>query len=134
MCRIVAWLPRKQVEDVKKPQDALPDRTSQLVPGVRQLEDIGIRDLREAIRANRVSFPSQVPTFQKHDRPGLQRKLAQLYFVLGWNCSTIGARNGLVPARVRQILNTWRHRAVKTGYIQHIPPPEAVDTVDHWAS
>jgi hypothetical protein len=117
MCRMVAWLPRKQ--------DAL-DRTSRPDPSVHPLEGIRIADLRDAIRANRVSFPSQVPTFPKHDRPDLQRKLAQLYFVLGWNCTAIGARYGLAPARVRQILHTWRLRAVQTGYIQHIPPSEAM--------
>jgi hypothetical protein len=117
ICRIVAWLPRKKVEDAKEPQGARPARAHRLDPSVH-LEETNIADLREAIRANWVSFPSQVPTFPKHDRPDLQRKLAQLYFVLGWNCDNIGARYGLVPARVRQILNRWKHRAVKTGYIQ----------------
>jgi hypothetical protein len=126
MCRMVAWLPREQMEDAQRPQDALPERVSQLDLNVRQLDEIDIEDLREAIRANWVSFPSQVPTFPKHDRPDLQRKLAQLYFVLGWNCNSIGARYGLVPARVRQILNTWTRRAVKTGYIQHIPSVEVM--------
>lgn len=92
----------------------------------RHLEDVHIRDLREAIRANRASFPSQVPTFTKHGQPDLQRKLVQLYFVLGWNYSDIGARYGLGPARVQQILDMWKCRAVKAGYIQHIPPAEVM--------
>jgi hypothetical protein len=117
ICRIVAWLPRKKVEDAKKPQGARPELAHRLDPSAH-LEETKIADLREAIRGNWVSFPSQVPTFPKHDRPDLQRKLAQLYFVLGWDCNNIGARYGLVPARVRQILNTWKHRAVRTGYIQ----------------
>jgi hypothetical protein len=117
ICRIVAWLPRKKVVYAKEPQGEQPERTHRLDPSAH-IEESTIADLREAIRANWVSFPSQVPTFPKHDRPDLQRKLAQLYFVLGWNCNSIGARYGLVPARVRQILNAWKHRAVKAGYIQ----------------
>jgi len=126
MRRMAAWLPREQIEDAKRPQGALMIGASPPGPTVRQLEDVHIRDLREAIRANRVSFPSQVPTFTRHDQPDLQRKLAQLYFVLGWDYGNIGARYGLGPARVRQILDTWKCRAVKAGYIQHITPAEVI--------
>jgi hypothetical protein len=123
-CRIVAWLPRKQVTDTKESQDTLPDRVSQLDLAGRRLEDVNIQDLRAAIRANLVSFPSQVPTFQKHARPDLLQRIAQLYFVLGWDCSNIGARYELSRSRVRLILNSWKRRAAKAGYIQHIPPSE----------
>ena len=126
MCRIVAWLPHMQLADAQEQQDASRDRPTQLDLSGGPIEEIGIGDLREAIRANRVSFPSQVPTFPKHARPDLQCKLAQLYFVLGWNYGNIGARYGLARARVGQILNTWRRRAVETGYIQLIPPSEAI--------
>ena len=126
-CRIVAWLPRMQMENARWPQESQRSRASHLERIIHQLdEEIDIRCLREAIRANCVTFPSQVPTFLKHDRPDLQRKLAQLYFVLGWNCKTIGARYGLAPSRVGQILNAWKRRAVKTGYIQQIPPSEVM--------
>jgi hypothetical protein len=125
MCRMVAWLPRERVGDVKGLHGEPPERACRLDMRT-DLEKTSIWNLREAIRANRVSFPSQVPTFLQHDRPDIQRKLAQLYFVLGWNCDTIGERYGLVPSRVRQILNTWKRRAVKTGYIQHIPPVEVI--------
>jgi hypothetical protein len=91
------------------------------------VEEMSLDELRRAIRENRVSFPSQAPTFLKHDRPDLQWKFAQLYFVLGWNCPDIGERYGLIRQRVQQILNTWKHRAVKTGYIQFIPPAEALE-------
>jgi hypothetical protein len=91
-----------------------------------KLDSLRIDLLREAIRANRVSFPSQVPTFERHDRPDLQSKLVQLYFVLGWSCENLAARYGLIHQRVRQILTTWKRRAVVTGYIQVIPsPPDA---------
>lgn len=86
-----------------------------------QLDRLSLCNLRAEIRANRVSFPSQVPIFSKHDRPDLQRQMVQLYFVLGWNCDAIGDRYGLIRQRVQQILNTWKRRAAQTGYIQHIP-------------
>jgi transposase len=80
--------------------------------------------LRYAIRKNQVSFPSQVPTFPKHDRPDMQRQLVQLYFVRGWSGPKIGARYGLSRMRVQQILNSWKRRAVEVGYVQAIPPAE----------
>jgi hypothetical protein len=126
MCWMVAWLPREQMEGAKTPRDEPPVGKSQLDRGVPRLEEIDIADLREAVRGNRVSFPSQVPTLTRHARPGLQRKVAQLYFVMGWNCSNIGARYGLSSARVRGILNTWKRRAVKAGYLQQIPPAEVM--------
>jgi two-component system, OmpR family, KDP operon response regulator KdpE len=95
-------------------------RLSAFDPG--KLAGLRIDELREAIRANRVSFPSQVPTFKRHDRPDLHRKLVQLYFVLGWTCESIAERYGLVHQRIRQILTTWKRRAVQAGYIQYIPP------------
>jgi hypothetical protein len=126
-CRIVAWLPREQMENAGWPQDSQRSPARQRDPIVHQLdEEIDIKCLRDAIRSNCVTFPSQVPTFSKHQRPDLQRKLAQLYFVLGWNCKTIAARYGLSPSRVGQILNEWKRRAVKTGYIQQIPPSDVI--------
>lgn len=119
MCRMVAWLPREPVKDVL--QCVPPVRASQPVSGVFEVDlDLGktdIRNLREAIRANRVSFPSQVPTFAESDRPDLQRKLAQLYFVLGRNSPDIGRRFDLAPGRVQKILSAWKHAAVKALYI-----------------
>jgi hypothetical protein len=70
-----------------------------------------------------------VPTFEKHDRPDVQWKLVQLYFILGWNCDAIGARYGLIRQRVRQILTTWKRRAVEMGFIQYIPPVERLIVV-----
>jgi hypothetical protein len=91
-----------------------------------QLDLMRLDQLRHAIRANQISFPSPVPTFSKHDRPDLQWRIAQLYFVLGRDCESIGTRYGITHKRVRQILNTWKRRAVATGYVQRIPPGEAV--------
>jgi len=89
------------------------------------LSEMRIDDLREAIRKNEVTFPSQVPTFPKRDRPDMQRNLVQLYFVLGWSSPKIGSRYGLSRLRVQQILNTWKRRAVELGYVQIVPPAEA---------
>ena len=88
------------------------------------LSEMRIDDLRDAIRKNQVTFPSQVPTFPKHDRPDLQRKLVQLYFILGWSGPKIGVRYGLRRLRVQQILNAWKRRAVELGYLQFVPPAE----------
>jgi len=89
-------------------------------------EILSIDRIREALRANQVSFPSQVPTFAKHDRPDVQRKAVQLYFVLGWSTERIGPRFGLSQTRIQQILNTWMVRAAELGYIQAVPPAESM--------
>jgi hypothetical protein len=94
--------------------------------GDSRLSTLRIDAIRWAIRTNQVTFPSQVPTFGRHDRADLQWRFAQLYFVHGWNCGGIAAKYGLIHQRVRQILNTWKRRAVEMGYIQFIPPAEAL--------
>jgi hypothetical protein len=90
------------------------------------LNTLRIDELRAIIRSNQVSFPGQVPTFERHDRPDLQWKVVQLYFVLGWSCEAIARRYGLIHQRVRQILKTWKRRAVEMGFIQYIPPAEVI--------
>jgi hypothetical protein len=86
-----------------------------------KIEELTLAELRRKIRRNRASFPSQVPTFPKHDRPDLQRKLVQLYFLFGWSCNRIALRHGILRQRVQQILSTWKRRAIQMGYIQDIP-------------
>jgi hypothetical protein len=86
------------------------------------IEQFTLNELRRRVRQNRVSFPSQVPTFEKHDRPDVQRKAVQLYFLFGWSCGRIALRHGLLRQRVQQILSTWKRRAIQMGYIQEIPP------------
>ena len=88
------------------------------------LDRLRLDQLRAAVRANLVTFPSPVPTFERHDRPDLQWRIVQLYFLMGWGYETIGVRYGLVHQRVAQILKTWKRRAIETGLIQHIPPFE----------
>jgi transposase len=92
----------------------------------KKLFGMRVDKLREAIRGNQVSFPSQIPTFSKHTRPDLQRKLVQLYFVCGWSGPKIRKRYGLGAQRFQQILSTWKNRAIELGYIQVIPPDQMV--------
>ncbi len=91
-----------------------------------KLDGLWLDQLREALRANLISFPTPVPTFDRHDRPDLQWRLVQLYFVLGWSCESIAARYGLTEQRIGQILKTWKRRAIEMGYIQCIPPLESL--------
>jgi hypothetical protein len=121
---MLTWLPRELARDTTRPRDALAVRVNQFDPSVLQLEQTSIEVLRKAIRANRASFPSQVPTFTRFDLPNLERRLVQLYFVSGWTFPEIGAKYKLTPGRVVEILDSWKRRAVKAGYIQHIPPAE----------
>jgi hypothetical protein len=116
------------------PTPLQPNRPRPLIPGLpvyrvrprpesaSKIEELSLSELRGKIRRNRVSFPAQVPTFQKHDRPDLQRKTVQLYFLFGWSCSKIAERYGVLRQRVQQILSTWKRRAIQMGYIQEIPP------------
>jgi len=97
-------------------------RTRARSQSTEKIEEFSLNELRRKIRQNRVSFPAQVPTFPKHDRPDLQRKTVQLYFLLGWSCDRIAQRHGLLRQRVQQILSTWKRRAIQMGYIQEIPP------------
>ena len=101
----------------------------------QSIEEIDISKLHSAIRANLVSFPSQIPVFPGCGHTDVQHKLVQLYFLFGWTCATIGARYGLARDRVRRVLSAWKWRAANAGYIQRIPfaefptPTEPYDAV-----
>jgi hypothetical protein len=92
----------------------------------KKLLQMRVDELRAAIWKHQVSFPSQIPTFSKHTRPDLQRKLVQLYFICGWSGPKIRARYDLSAQRFQQILSTWKRRAVELCFIQTIPPNEAL--------
>jgi hypothetical protein len=128
VCRMVAWLPREPWADTAGPRRLLRDREGRTNPRVRNknIEDIDIGNLRKGIHANSISFPSQVPILPSCGRPDLQRKLIQLYFVLGWSSAKIAARYGLLQQQVQRILKAWKRRAARAGYIQHIPPAEKI--------
>jgi hypothetical protein len=116
--RTVAWLPLNA---------PISSRKASIVFRQHSVEEIDIKNLRTAIRANWVSFPSQIPVFPSSASPELQSKLVQLYFVLGWNCADIANRYGIVEQRVRDILHGWKFRAANAGYLQHIPPEQAIN-------
>jgi len=97
-------------------EQAFPQASAQ-APG-----DLENRVLRQAVQENLVSFPSQVPVFEKQSRPDLQQKIVILYFVRGWTMDDIATRYGLGRQRMGQILTAWRTRAVKEGYIQAVEP------------
>jgi hypothetical protein len=106
--------------------DESPEGSANADPAQMTLDEMRIGNLRHAIRKNQVSFPSQVPTFPKHDRPDLQRKLVLLYFVFGWSARRIGLRYGLSRSRAQQILNTWRRCAVDAGYVQSVTATQMI--------
>jgi hypothetical protein len=81
---------------------------------------IGNTMLRAAIRRNLVSFPSQIPAFTKGG--DAQKRVVQLYFVLGWPSKAICDRYGLTKSTLRTLLSDWKIRAVAAGYIQDIHP------------
>jgi hypothetical protein len=78
--------------------------------------------LREAIKNNSVSFPSQTPCFANNSVGGLHWRIAQLYFVSGWSIGRICVRHHLSKQMVRNILSQWRLRAVAAGFVQEIQP------------
>lgn len=93
-----------------------------------ELSTMRLTKLRTAIQANQVSFPSQVPVFVKHATPTLQRYVVQLYFLQSWSCAKIAKRYGATRFHVWQIINEWKRHAVSMGYLQSIPPLEALMT------
>jgi hypothetical protein len=90
------------------------------------LNQVRLDQLQEAIRANQVSFPSQIPVFIKHAEGKLQCHVVLLYFVLGWSCDRIAKRYRVTRQHIWQMVSEWRRHAVALGYIQAIPPLEAM--------
>jgi len=90
------------------------------------LNQLRLDQLQEAIRANLVSFPSQVPVFIKHADGRLQCHVVLLYFVLGWSCDKIAKRYNFTRQHIWQMVSEWRRHAVTLGYLQVIPPPEVL--------
>jgi hypothetical protein len=87
-----------------------------------ELDSVRLDLLQDAVRANEVSFPSQVPVFVRHAPPDLQCRVVQLYFIHGWSCGKIAKRYGYVRNYIWGVVNEWRRHAVSLGYIQVIPP------------
>ena len=85
--------------------------------------DAGLRidHLRDAIQTNQISFPVPAPIFSCEYRADVQWRLAELYFVRGWEPMRLAERYRISSARVRQSLRSWARRAAKQGYLQSIP-------------
>jgi hypothetical protein len=67
-CRMVAWLPRKRIEDVL--QEPLPVRGSQFAQCIPDLDETDIRSWRDGIGAKRVTLPSQLPMLPRQNQAG----------------------------------------------------------------
>jgi hypothetical protein len=91
-----------------------------------QVDKLTNRALQRAIWKNQVSFPAQVPVFEKQTRPDVQWRLVQLYFIRGWSFVDLARRYEVTPQRVMQIVTIWRMRAVALGYIQEIPAEDPI--------
>ena len=81
-----------------------------------------VRHCGGAVRANIVSFPSQIPTLLKQPSADMQWRVVLLFFVRGWSASRIGARFNVPRHRIWKTLNSWSVRALALGYVQVIDP------------
>lgn len=82
----------------------------------------GSETLRRAVRANIVSFPSQIPTLLKQPSADMQWRVVLLFFVRGWSASRIAARFNVPRHRIWKTLNGWSVRALALGFVQVIDP------------
>lgn len=80
----------------------------------------GIGILRRAMRANVVSFPSQIPSLLKEPAGDIQWRSVVLFFVCGWRSAEIAARFHVPTHRMRKSLDAWSVRAMALGYVQVI--------------
>ncbi len=78
--------------------------------------------LRAAIERNRVSFPAQIPRLTRGSQGDLQERIAHLYFVCGWPLRRLRGRYRLSKSKVQSLLNSWRIRAVSSGFVEEIEP------------
>jgi hypothetical protein len=126
-CKTEAWLPRdpEQLATLHGGLNGEADRPDARIRN-RSIGEIDLGNLRRAIRANWISFPSQVPSFPGGGQANLQQKVVQLYFLMGWSCARIATRYGLTQERVRDVLRAWKRRAANAGYLQHIPSVEVM--------
>ena len=85
-----------------------------------------IDEIRQAIQANRVSFPVPVPIFPAQFRPEIQWRLVELYFIRGWSTRRLAERYGVTARRIQQSIQHWVGLALARGYLQTIPPETPV--------
>jgi hypothetical protein len=85
-----------------------------------------LKQFREAIQSNQVAFPQPAPKFACQCRPEIQWRAAELFLIHGWTCSRLAARYGVTRGRIWWFVRSWLDRAMALGYLQDIPPAEAV--------
>lgn len=78
--------------------------------------------LRQALRSNLVSFPSQIPVLLKRPEPDMQWRMVLLFFLQGWSSARIARRFGVPIHRIKKSLDEWAVRALALGYVQVIEP------------
>jgi len=106
-------------------------RTNRENADVVNIAEMRISALRDAIRSNQVSFPSQTPCFPNQSRADIQWRLVQLYFVRGWNCLQLARRYNLTRQRIEQLLAQWVETAARLGYLQETSPPDPAAVNEH---
>jgi DNA-binding winged helix-turn-helix (wHTH) protein len=93
---------------------------------VRNSVELTVKKLRERIRNNKMTFPSQVPAFSGQPKAKILWRMAALFFVGGWSYPTLAARYGLCAEYVRLLIKQWTQRAIHLGLIQEIPSADAL--------
>jgi hypothetical protein len=126
-CKTEAWLPHgpEQLATLHGGVNGRANRPDARIRN-RSIGEIDLGNLRRAIRANWISFPSQVPAFPGGGQADLQQKVVQLYFLMGWSCARIATRYALTQDQVRGVLHAWKLRATNAGYLQHVPSVEVM--------
>jgi hypothetical protein len=76
--------------------------------------------LRDAIRNNRVTFPSQMVRLRSRADRDTSERIVQLYFISGWPVRRLCGRYRLSRTKIDKILNEWRQRAIAAGFVQEI--------------
>jgi len=83
----------------------------------------GCMVLRQAVRQNIVSFPSQIPVFYLKGSPAdMQWRVVSLFFVRAWSTVDIAVRFGVPRHRIRKMLYDWCVRALALGYVEVMDP------------
>ena len=98
-----------------------PSKSDSRTESAREKTAWSLRFVRDAIRGQRISFPSQVPPFRHLPRADILWRIVLLYFIRGWPTQKIASRYGITKERVMQLLRQWTSQAVILGYVDRIP-------------
>jgi hypothetical protein len=94
------------------------------IGGTMLSERWNLRSLRDAIRAHRMTFPAQIPSFLRQHKRDVQWRAVVLYFVRGWTLERIAERYGVTHKRIGQMVRQWAAQAMRHGYVARIPTEE----------